>query len=54
MKHLMEKLERLLELGGIKKNIVLLAVSGAAVFCSSDRFRSIRHGLPFFCAAYRS
>ena len=39
MKHLMEKLERLLELGGIKKNIVLLAISGAAVVCSLLQFR---------------
>ena len=39
MKHLMEKLERLLELGGIKKDIVLLAISGAAVVCSLLQFR---------------
>ena len=31
MKHLMEKLEQLLELGGIKKDITLLVISGAAV-----------------------
>ena len=34
MKTLMNRLERLLELGGIKKDIVLLAVSGIAVLCS--------------------
>jgi len=34
MKLLMEKLEQLLELGGIKKDITLLAVSGAAVLLS--------------------
>lgn len=34
MKKLMEKLEALLELGGIKKDIVLLAVSGAALVLS--------------------
>ena len=34
MKKLMEKLEQLLELGGIKKDIAFLAVSGAAIVCS--------------------
>lgn len=34
MKKLMEKLEALLELGGIKKDIVLLAISGAALVLS--------------------
>ena len=34
MKALMEKLEGLLELGGIKKNITLLVISGVAVVCS--------------------
>lgn len=34
MKKLMEKLEALLELGGIKKDIVLLAISGAAFVLS--------------------
>ncbi len=34
MKKQMEKLERLLEKGGIKKDVTLLAVSGAAVVCS--------------------
>ena len=34
MKALMEKLEGLLEWGGIKKDIILLAVSAAAVLCS--------------------
>ena len=34
MKALMEKLEHLLELGGIKKDIALLAVSGVAVLLS--------------------
>lgn len=33
MKNLMEKLEHLLELGGIKKDIALLAISGVAVVC---------------------
>lgn len=34
MKRAMEKLEALLELGGIKKDVVLLIISGAAVICS--------------------
>ena len=34
MKAFMEKLEELLGIGGIKKDVVLLAVSGAAVLCS--------------------
>ena len=34
MKKLIAGLERLLEAGGIKKDIVLLAISGAAVLCS--------------------
>ena len=34
MKHLMEKLEYLLELGGIKKDVTFLAISGVAVICS--------------------
>ncbi len=34
MKALMEKLEGLLELGGIKKDITLLVISGIAVVCS--------------------
>ena len=34
MKKLIAGLERLLEAGGIKKDIVLLVTSGAAVLCS--------------------
>ena len=34
MKAFMEKPEELLGIGGIKKDVVLLAVSGAAVLCS--------------------
>ena len=34
MKRAMEKLEGLLEIGGIRKDIVLLAISGIAVLCS--------------------
>lgn len=39
MKNLMEKLEHLLELGGIKKDITLLAISGVAVLCSLLKFQ---------------
>ena len=34
MKHLMEKLEQLLEKGGIKKDVTFLVISGIAVICS--------------------
>ncbi len=34
MKHALEKLEGLLEKGGIKKDIILLVIPGAAVICS--------------------
>lgn len=34
MKTLMEKPERLLELGGAKKDIALLAIGGIALVCS--------------------
>lgn len=34
MKQIMEKLEELLEIGGIKKDITLLVISGIAVICS--------------------
>ncbi len=34
MKRAMEKLEGLLELGGVKKDIVCLVISGAAILCS--------------------
>lgn len=39
MKHLMEKLEHLLELGGIKKDITFLVISGIAIVCSLLRFQ---------------
>ena len=39
MKHLMEKLEHLLELGGIKKDITLLVLSGVGVICSLLKFQ---------------
>lgn len=39
MKQVMKKLEHLLSLGGIKKDIVLLAISGIAVVCSLLKFQ---------------
>jgi heavy metal translocating P-type ATPase len=39
MKKFMKKLEHLLSVGGIKKDIVLLVLSGAAVICSLVKFR---------------
>ena len=39
MKQVMEKLGYLLGLGGIRKDIILLVISGAAVLCSLFRFQ---------------
>lgn len=39
MKRLMEKLEHWLELGGIRKDVTLLVISGAAVICSLLKFQ---------------
>ena len=41
MKRVMEKLEHLLELGGVKKDIVLLVISGVAVVCSFLKFQPL-------------
>lgn len=41
MKRVMEKLERLLEFGGIPKDITLLVISGAAVVCSLLQFHPL-------------
>lgn len=41
MKKVMHKLERLLELGGTKKDIALLAAGGAALICSLLKWRSL-------------
>ena len=41
MKRLMEKLEHLLELGGIRKDVTLLVISGAAVICSLLKFQPL-------------
>ena len=41
MKHLMEKLEQLLELGGIKKDVTFLVISGIAVICSLLKWKPL-------------
>ena len=41
MNRFLEKLEHLLELGGVKKDVVLLALSGAGVACSLAGFRPL-------------
>lgn len=41
VKSVVEKLEALLELGGIRKDIVFLALSGAAVLCSLVRVQPL-------------
>ncbi len=41
MKRVTERLERLLALGGIKKDIILLTISGAAVICSLLKFQPL-------------
>ena len=41
MKRVMEKLEHLLELGGIRKDITLLVISGIAVVCSLLKFQPL-------------
>lgn len=41
MKQAMEKLEHLLSLGGIRKDIILLVISGAAVLCSLFGFQPL-------------
>ncbi len=54
MKSLMEKLEHLLELGGIKKDIALLVISGIAVVLSLLGVRPFPltwPGSPSSCAA---
>ena len=50
MKKIMEKLEALLELGGTRKDIVLLAVSGAALACSLLGFRPFSFDMAWIAA----
>ncbi len=57
MKTLMEKLERLLELGGTKKDIALLAIGGIALVCSLLKWQPFPltwRGSQSYCAACRS
>ena len=44
----MEKLEHLLELGGIKKGITLLVISGVAVICSLLQFQPLPFDMAWF------
>ena len=39
MKGILEKIEKFMELGGIRKDIALLAISGVAIVCSLIRRR---------------
>ena len=48
MKASMEKLEHLLELGGIKKDITLLVISGIAVICSLLQFQPLPFDMAWF------
>ncbi len=48
MKRVMERLEHLLELGGIKKDITLLVISGIAVVCSLLKFQPFPFDMAWF------
>lgn len=48
MKRVMGKLEHLLSLGGIKKDIVLLVISGVAVVCSLLKFQPFPFDMAWF------
>lgn len=48
MKRVMERLEHLLELGGIKKDITLLVISGIAVVCSLLKFQPFSFDMAWF------
>ena len=48
MKQAMKKLEQLLELGGIKKEIILLVISGIAVLCSLFGFKPLPFDMAWF------
>ena len=48
MKRVMGKLEYLLSLGGIKKDIVLLVISGIAVVCSLLKFQPFPIDMAWF------
>lgn len=48
MKRVMERLEHLLELGGIKKDITLLVISGVSVICSLLKFQPLPFDMAWF------
>lgn len=48
MKRVMKRLEHLLELGGIKKDIVLLVISGVAVICSLLKWQPLPFDMAWF------
>ena len=48
MKRVMQRLERLLELGGIKTDITLLVISGIAVVCSLLKFQPFPFDMAWF------
>lgn len=50
MKQVTERLERLLALGGIKKDIILLAISGVAVICSLLKFQPLPFDMAWLAA----
>ena len=48
MKQVVKRLEHFLELGGIKKDIVLLVISGVAVVCSLLKFQPLPFDMAWF------
>ena len=48
MKRVIEGLEHLLEKGGIKKDIILLVISGIAIVCSLLKFRPFPFDMAWF------
>ena len=48
MKRIMKQLEQLLALGGIRKDIILLVISGAAVLCSLLKLQPLPFDLAWF------
>ena len=48
MKRIMKQLEQLLALGGIRKDIVLLVISGAAVLCNLLKLQPLPFDLAWF------
>lgn len=48
MKRVMERLEYFLQLGGIKKDITLLVISGVSVICSLLKFQPLPFDMVWF------